>query len=49
MQTYKIEINCWNCHGTNDFVIPKGTLVKVFVEGKKCVHCGCLVREYNNP
>ena len=42
-KTYGMEIYCANCNKPSTVIIPKETLRKHFLKGKKCEQCGCLI------
>jgi hypothetical protein len=42
MSTYKVNVECLNCHSWDGEVnIPKGTSAFMFFETMDCPNCGC--------
>ena len=40
--SYKVSLKCENCDHVLNGVIPKGKLVKDFIDTAKCSKCGCV-------
>lgn len=49
-ETYPCKIICYNCKSENEYEIPKGETIRVFVDytDKKCLNCDCYLNSERN-